>query len=82
MLVSALATFSILWLRDAVRIVEPAAQASVVSADVAHVDPRIEHLLGVRDSFAPDAIESDIREIELASLGEELSEIEALLGTQ
>ncbi|MSR76125.1 MAG: hypothetical protein EXS68_00860 [Candidatus Ryanbacteria bacterium] len=81
-LISALGTFGILWAHDVVRIVEPALQAAVLPTRPVINDPMIEKILASGDSTSPANIESDLRTLELNVVGEELADIQVLLGNQ
>ncbi|MEK7630876.1 MAG: hypothetical protein AAB417_02520 [Patescibacteria group bacterium] len=81
-LVSALTTFSVLWMRDVVRIVEPTTNAAASEMPQMIYDPVIEQTLSSGDSIDPDAIERDLRAIELHTAGEGLADIQVLLGNQ
>jgi hypothetical protein len=81
-LVSALATFSVLWMRDVVRIVESTIHAAASDTPQVIQDPVIEQILVSGDSIDPNAIERDLRAIELHTVGEGLADIQVLLGNQ
>lgn len=80
--ISALMTFSLLWMRDIVRIIEPTTQAAVLSANPAIRDHAVESVLRLSESADPKIIEADLRDTELHTIGEGLSEMQTLLGDQ
>ena len=79
-LVSALVTFSTLWMRDIVRVTEHTQAAELFTDSLG--DPVIERILTSGDSIDPSAIEEDLRAVELHAVGEGLIEIQTLLGNQ
>ncbi|MEK7649355.1 MAG: hypothetical protein AAB367_00100 [Patescibacteria group bacterium] len=79
-LMSALVTFSTLWMRDIVRVTEHTQAAELPAAPLG--DPAIERILTSGDSLDPGAIEEDLRAIELHAIGEGLVEVQILLGNQ
>jgi hypothetical protein len=79
---SALVTFSILWMRDVVRIEEPISQAAALPTNPAINDPAIEKILTAGDSIDPAMIEGDLQMLELSDADEALMDIQELLGNQ